>query len=460
MADRLPASSVPPSAAPNPPFAPLAAAGAGAAVAAASPRRWRGVARRAALGLGAALALLLLGLGVLLALLFQRQPLVPERGDIAYADVERAMGVLRRADPRKAPPGVPQMVVATERDLDLLLNHASRRWLGARARVSLDPGRAHVQLSAEWPGNPFGRWLNLEAELVHTGALPALDGLRLGRLPVPPAWAETLLPLALRLTGTQADLALATDVVRRVRFAPERAMVLYTWRDDTSQRMMDALVPRAEQERLRAYHDLLVQVAARQAPAWQVSMVDLLVPLMALAQERSLYGGDAAAESRAALSVLALYVNGRQIGGVLPLASQWPRARPLRVLLGGRTDFPRHFLVSAVLAIESTSPLAQAIGLYKEVKDSRGGSGFSFNDMAANLAGTRFGERSQRDPHRLHERVLAGLSESDLLPPVDDLPEHIPEPEFLRVFGGVGGAGYERKMAEIEARVAVLPVLR
>ena len=35
-----------------------------------------------------------------------------------------------------------------------------------------------------------------------------------------------------------------------------------------------------------------------------------------------------------------------------------------------------------------------AIGVYKEVRDSRGGSGFSFNDMAANRAGTRFGLRS------------------------------------------------------------------
>jgi hypothetical protein len=423
-------------------------------------RRWRPVIRRAALGLGIALALLLLAAGGLLALMFQPRALVPERADIVYADVERAMEVLRSADPRKAPPGVPQVMSASERDLDLLLNHASRRWLGARASVSLDPGWARVQLSAEWPGNPFGRWLNLDAAVVQTGALPALDSLRLGRLPVPPAWAQHLLPHLLRWMGIEADLALAADVVRRVRFAPERVVVFYAWGEDTSQRMMDALVPRAELERLRAYHDRLVQVAARQAPAWEVSMVELLVPLMVLAHERSLYGGDAAAENRAALSVLALYVNGRQMSGVLPLASDWPYARPLRVLLADRTDFPRHFLVSAVLAIESTSPLAQAIGLYKEVKDSRGGSGFSFNDMAANLAGTRFGERSQRDPHGLHDRLQGGLSEPDLLPPVDDLPEFIPEAEFLRVWGGVGGPGYARQMAEIEARVAVLPVLR
>ena len=42
--------------------------------------------------------------------------------------------------------------------------------------------------------------------------------------------------------------------------------------------------------------------------------------------------------------------------------------------------------------VESTGALAQAIGLAKEVADARAGSGFSFNDMAANLAGTRFGE--------------------------------------------------------------------
>jgi hypothetical protein len=70
----------------------------------------------------------------------------------------------------------------------------------------------------------------------------------------------------------------------------------------------------------------------------------------------------------------------------------------MRVLLGGRVDFPQHFLVSAALVLEGSGTLSQAIGLYKEMLDSRGGSGFSFTDMAANLAGTRFGEALQRDP--------------------------------------------------------------
>ena len=38
--------------------------------------------------------------------------------------------------------------------------------------------------------------------------------------------------------------------------------------------------------------------------------------------------------------------------------------------------------------------LSDVIGLYKEIEDSRGGSGFSFNDIAADRAGTRFGEKA------------------------------------------------------------------
>jgi hypothetical protein len=49
--------------------------------------------------------------------------------------------------------------------------------------------------------------------------------------------------------------------------------------------------------------------------------------------------------------------------------------------LRGRLDFPQHLLISAALAAEGGGPLADAIGLYKEVADARHGSGFSFNDI-------------------------------------------------------------------------------
>ena len=67
---------------------------------------------------------------------------------------------------------------------------------------------------------------------------------------------------------------------------------------------------------------------------------------------------------------------------------------PQNVTLDGREDFAKHFIVSAAIAAFADTALADAIGLYKEIDDARYGSGFSFNDIAADRAGTKFGEKA------------------------------------------------------------------
>jgi len=116
--------------------------------------------------------------------------------------------------------------------------------------------------------------------------------------------------------------------------------------------------------------------------------------------------------------------------------------------------------VSAAISALAGTALADAVGLYKEIEDSRGGSGFSFNDMAADRAGTRFGELAVAvaGATTLQARVAAGLRESDILPATADLPEFMPEAEFKARFGGVDGPGYRTMMETIERRVAALPL--
>ncbi len=57
-------------------------------------------------------------------------------------------------------------------------------------------------------------------------------------------------------------------------------------------------------------------------------------------------------------------------------------------------------------------------------------------------------------------KVGAGITESDIMPPTADLPEFMPEAEFKRRFRGVNGVEYKKIMAEIEWRVAALPLYR
>jgi hypothetical protein len=356
---------------------------------------------------------------------------------------------------------VARAVQVSERELNLLLQHGALRRLDARTRVLLQQGTATVRASLKLPAWPFGGWLNLETRLRQTGGLPVVEGLQVGGLRLPPWLAEPALRLVARHAGVEAELQLASEVVQRVTFLPQRLGVVYAWRDDSAARVLAALLPAAAQQRLRDYAEQLARVAAGQQAGWTVPLAPLLGPMFELAQQRSSTpGADAAAENRAALVVLALFVNGRGVDSLLPAARAWPRARPLQVTLGGRDDLPRHLLISAALVVGGTGPLSRAIGVYKEVADARNGSGFSFNDMAANLAGTRLGEWAVAQPRRLQAALARGVQESDFMPPSADLPEFMAEAEFRRRYGGVGEPAYEAMVAEIEGRVAALRLYR
>jgi hypothetical protein len=405
---------------------------------------------------GLALAVVLAA-GAALWLALEGTPSVAARADITPADIDRAVALARANDPRRTPPGWPRRLLLTERDADLLLFHASQRWLSANTRVQMLPGQALLQASV---AAPFGRWLNVELRLRQTASLPTVEGLRVGRLPLPAALAMPLLRTLATRRGVQLDALLAAEWIQQVRIDRGRTLVRYTFGPETAARLRAALVPPGEQQRLQAYNTKLVELT-RDAASGTVSLAPLLAPLFGLAAERSAAGGDAVAENRAALVVLAFFANQRPLGLVVPDAHDWPRPPPLRVTLLGREDFTLHFLISAVIAAEAGTPLADAVGLWKELADARrGGSGFSFNDIAADRAGTRLGEAAVRDAERLQARLAAGVAEGDLMPPVADLPEFLPEAEFVARFGGVGAPAYQRLLDDIDARIAALPLLR
>lgn len=430
--------------------------------------------RRLALGLG--LLVLLSGFAALaLALaMLQRQPTTPLQAEIAPADLARVLWLMRVHDPRRAPTLSRRRVVLSERDLALLLGHGARRWLPAGAQVELQRGAARLRLSLQVPqrgwlrlAHAWGPWLNLELDLRQQPGLPSLAAARLGAVPVPSPWVEPLARRVLALAGWQAEWALASEVVQQVRFEPGQLTMQYNWQPDSAHRVLGLWLPQTEQTRLRAYQTRLSEVVTREAQGWELPLARLLPPLFDLARERSSAGGqaddsrgDAAAEARAALLVLTLYVNGRGVHSLVPAAREWPRARATQVLLGGRADLPQHFLISAALALEASDALSRAAGLHKEMRDARVGSGFSFSDMAANRAGTRFGMALMSDPQRLLTRLAQGLEDHDLLPPLTDLPDFLPQATFERRYGGVGGEGYNALLSDIDRRLDALPLLR
>ena len=401
--------------------------------------------------------LLLLALAAGLWLAIQNQALLPAATLVSHEDIARARALIRHNDPRSALPGITRALVLSQRDLELLLGQAAPRLADVRSRVRLQPGLALVQASLPLPGLPGPQWLNVQAVLRESPGLPTVQRLRVGRLPVPGWLAEAALPRLLAALGWQARGALAQQVVSRVGFRSQQLVLAYAWPDNPGMALSQSLLSAEERARLQVYADRLDALTAELSGGAALSASRLLAPMFTLAAQRSTDAASAERENRAALVALAFGAYGPGLAPVL--GTPRPAGRPLRSTLAGRLDTAQHFLISAALAAERGGPLADAIGLYKEVSDSRGGSGFSFNDLAADRAGSRLGLQAVRQPQQLQARLAAGVTEAELLPDIRDLPESLSEAEFKRRYGGVDAPAYRRLMANIEGRLDRLPLL-
>jgi hypothetical protein len=303
-------------------------------------------------------------------------------------------------------------------------------------------------------------FLNLRVALRSGVPFPAIARVRAGRLPIPAALAESFLTRVLDRVFSPRDRDTFLSVVRRVDIGSGGVAMTYEWQAALEDSLRNSLMSPDNVERLRAYNQRLVAAVAAH-PDNSISLAALLPPLFGLAGTRS-QQGDPVLENRAVILVLTAYVNGQSLSAVVPEARTWPRPKRLGVSLNRRGDSAQHFIVSAMLAANTGGPFADAVGLYKEISDSRGGSGFSFNDLGADRAGSRMGDLAEgaQSARRLQERLSAINEERAIIPDVSDMPEGFSETEFNRRFGGVGAPAYQQMLATINDRVARLPAFQ
>lgn len=125
-------------------------------------------------------------------------------------------------------------------------------------------------------------------------------------------------------------------------------------------------------------------------------------------------------------------------------------------LLAGRHDLAQHFAVSAALtALVGADPALQ-LGVAKEWTDAAGGSGFSFADLAADVAGVAFAEAVLADQTILETCAAGALDPQQLLPPIENLPEGRNQQEIITEFGGLADERFRRRLAAMRAEAQEL----
>jgi hypothetical protein len=401
------------------------------------------------------LSLILLGFTALIVAAWfalQDKPLVTRQVSLTPAEVARAHAVLSRNDPRRLAPGNNRIVELDARDLDLVANYLLERVAGGAAHLRLTHDRLDIAATVPVRYLPRRKHLNIDCSLVTVDGQPRVSELRIGRLRVPAAIADRMAKQLVQRLYPTTHRDAAAGPVTRLDFLPDVLRLSNRVNPEVIEQSRTPRLTGSDREALRFYHDRLIELQSKGIGS-RGALVDLLEPLFAAASMRSI-DSDPIQENVALLTVLGTWASGRGLATLLPDRTRQPGGFWLK--LSGRRDFARHFLASAALAARGDSQLSDAVGLFKEMSDTYRGSGFSFTDLAADRAGTRFGELASRSPEsarRLQRRLAAGVADGDLMPPADDLPEHLRGNAFQQRFDYIGSPAYREMMQEIERRI-------
>ena len=402
------------------------------------------------------LALIGLGVYVVWQAAVDELPAFLPTTNMTAADLERGRQLYRQIVPSGQATTPYRHIRLTERDLNLALNYALGMRQMGYGRIHLGAGQVWVDLALRLPPPLENRFFNFSLNLTQAGARLTLSGLWLGSWSVPNGLVRPMMSLALGLVPAQIRTTVDESILM---VSPQEDQLWLSLNFDRAalDRAMEAArreIGQGRDDLIEAYRRAIARMAERRP---KLDFAAVMRELFTLARDRS-DDSDPVAENRALLIALAEASSGGRLG--LPTTSAGAR---LDLRLAGREDYVQHFTLSAAMAVVAGEKLSDQVGLQKEIRDTFGGSGFSFSDLAADRAGSRFGAyatSSREAAKRVQALIAESRDTSVYLPRIDDLPEFLPGSVFIHRYGGVGGQGYTRLLDEIEARIAALPLYR
>ena len=196
-----------------------------------------------------------------------------------------------------------------------------------------------------------------------------------------------------------------------------------------------------------------------------VSLYELLKIVMSLAEKRS-DDSNAKNQNTSALIALALFAGDYNLKTTLNgfLNITLNSNVKINSVLSNREDLMLHFIYSSMIQILSNEGITFSIGEIKEVSDSRkGGSGFSFVDIAADKAGIKFADeatKSNSSALKLQQRITMSTREEDIFPATFALSENISADQFKVLYANRQSRDYKAIISEIDRRIDALMIYK
>lgn len=403
---------------------------------------------------------------------FEREATLPPSAALSPKQAAKSKDLVKRTRRLAQETRGEATITAAKEELDGLIAVAARIVKPLRGATEIDTEGVWVEVSAQVPGLASLGWVNAAGHVAASEHGLEVRRLKLGHMSLPPGLTVALVRVALDASTSQDVGTMLLGSVRSVATQPGEVEVVV----DTGGLGDDSLFSQAVDgvreaaglgggDAARAHFEALAKAAADGRLPRQGSVA----PWLSLTLRRVVDAGhsDVAAQRedlRAALLALAAHCGSLKaietMAGDLSGADNGPTACT-RLTLGGRPDLRQHFTLSAALAASSGAAASFGLGEVKELVDAgrKRGSGFSFDDIAADRAGIRFHKAALAA--RLEGlAALADLAvdETAVMPSIDGLPSFLSDEEFRARYRDVDSAAYADQIAEIDGRIARLAI--
>jgi hypothetical protein len=393
-------------------------------------------------------AAIIIVIAILVSFGISNEPDIKLDWAMSQEDISRAKKILHEGS--KTRPDEIGTIELTRADLNLAANYLLNRFSRGRALIALKTNKLKFIVTATLPENSLGKYLNVTFRLGNEDGsqLPTLTKFKAGKLLLPSKVAAFVIDTVIKHTYLNEYFLLATDPIKAVAIDDEKITITYHPSQATLDTARDLLTHNNTTNHANVYQGKLADIVRRHDPDWRLSLAELLQPLFALAYQRSTLD-TAIEENRIVIYTINDYVNNQKTN-TTPIAPYYP------AFLYKRIDLAQHFIGAAAITASVNSQIAQVVGEEKELRDAQGGSGFSFIDLAADKAGTRFGELAISDPssaRKLQQKMASIKDYTDFMPDPRTLPEHMDEAAFKERYGKINSEAYLKVSKEIDTLI-------
>ena len=380
---------------------------------------------------------------------------------LTHDDIVRAKKILYEGS--KTKPDEIGTIELTQPDINLAANYLFNRYRKSAVKIELKDNIIRFVVTMTLPKNYLGQYLNISFRFGNEGnnELPSLKKFKAGELLLPAKFSAFVIDNIIRHTSLNEYFILATRPIRSIIIDQEKVTISYHSSLENLIQAQNVLADGGKNKDLDIYQQKLTDVIAQHDSTWRLSLADLLKPLFTLAYQRSNLE-NAIDENKMAIITINNYVNRKETKKFLslPLATLSTDKR-YPTFLYKRIDLAQHFIGSAAITASMNNQISKTVGEEKELSDAQGGSGFSFVDLAADKAGTRFGEMATSSPEsarKLQKKISDIKDYTDFMPDPSDLPEHMDDTEFKRRFESVDSAIYQELSKKIDERITATPI--